>query len=248
MCELYRCGQTLAQIGSQYGLTRERVRQLISRHGLNRDRGGATIRAIAVARQRSADRREREEQRYQRWLECSKESFHDLTGMYWHWGAKEGVKNPGVAFLQQKRNAIKRGIEWHMTFPEWWRVWRESGKWELRGRGTGYCMAREGDSGPYAPGNVYICTVGQNFSDSYLIHPWHERFANTNFNRGRTADRDELGLTRFERQIYDLRIAGHTRGAIAKATGRSIGTVNWHVTDIVRRFDLPRFINRRTGA
>lgn len=67
------------------------------------------------------------------------------------------------AYTYQRRNADKRGIEWAITFREWWGIWEESGKWDSRGREKGgYVMGRHGDSGPYAIGNVSICTHSEN--------------------------------------------------------------------------------------
>lgn len=45
-------------------------------------------------------------------------------------------------------------------------MWEASGKWDERGRGAlKYAMCRIGDTGPYAPGNVYIATNTQNAID-----------------------------------------------------------------------------------
>ena len=174
MGELYRSGKTLHEIGAEYGVCRERVRQLIKSIGMNRDSGGHTLRVIENARARHTARRDRQDAKYMKVFGCSKSVFVELTGMEWR-SAAAAKKNPGVAYYNQCRKAGYRGIEWNITFPEWWRVWQESGKWERRGRGKGYCMARHGDSGPYSVENVYICTIGQNFSDSYLTRPWKDR-------------------------------------------------------------------------
>jgi len=67
------------------------------------------------------------------------------------------------AFESQRNNARKRGIGWELTFEQWWTIWRESGKWEQRGKTKGcYVMARPGDLGPYKVGNVYITTHSDN--------------------------------------------------------------------------------------
>lgn len=93
---------------------------------------------------------------------CDLAEYRALTGTEW-----DG-SNPGDAYRNQRDRARMRGIEWAITFPEWWRIWQESGKWAQRGKlGHNYVMARNGDAGPYAVGNVYICTSSQNISD------WH---------------------------------------------------------------------------
>jgi hypothetical protein len=59
--------------------------------------------------------------------------------------------------------AHARGIPFLLTFEEWCSLWEESGHWCERGRGRGkYEMARVGDRGPYAVGNIRIVTREQN--------------------------------------------------------------------------------------
>ena len=70
------------------------------------------------------------------------------------------------AFVEQRRNAKARGIEWRFNLSQWWKVWQDSGRWEQRGRGTGYVMCRKGDIGPYSPENVFIARAEKNVSDA----------------------------------------------------------------------------------
>ena len=63
------------------------------------------------------------------------------------------------AFRQSRYRAARRGIPFPMTFDQWRRIWQKSGHWHERGTGRGkYQMARIGDRGPYAVGNVKIIT------------------------------------------------------------------------------------------
>lgn len=69
-------------------------------------------------------------------------------------------------FFIQRNAAYVRQIEWKLTFEEWLQIWQESGHLEERGRGHGkYCMARFGDKGPYAVGNVKITTHEENLDE-----------------------------------------------------------------------------------
>lgn len=64
---------------------------------------------------------------------------------------------PAYKYRQQRSSAAARGVEWLITFEEWWGVWEQSGKWAQRGHRDGqYVMGRHGDAGPYAVGNVSI--------------------------------------------------------------------------------------------
>lgn len=78
----------------------------------------------------------------------------------------QGLPDPGEAYSRQKSVAKQRGIQWEITFDEWWNLW--SPYYRLRGRGTnGLCMAREGDSGAYKIGNVYLTTNLGNMKDGH---------------------------------------------------------------------------------
>lgn len=155
MAALYREGVTLSEIGSRYGLTRERVRQLMTRElGITRINGGAHVQAI-----RSAE-----------------EYFDNLDARC---RAKNGMgraeynvtrkilgangKTAREAFSMQRRNMIhNRGYEWKLTFAQWWAVWEESGKWAERGRGEGgYWLVRKNNAGAYEDGNVEVKSGGE---------------------------------------------------------------------------------------
>lgn len=172
MVSLYVSGQTLQQIGDEYGLTRERVRQLI-RPYIARDCGGSSARKMVAIRASAEKNKQVKADRIARIWNMT---LDDYLSHIDEWGTTTQRGSPMERYIRQRNSARKRGIEWRFTFPQWWAAWQESGKWAQRGRGAGYCMARHGDSGPYSPENVYICTIGENFSHSYLVHPWHERF------------------------------------------------------------------------
>lgn len=95
---------------------------------------------------------------------------------------KDKIKKTSKAFAQvwlllpegqysvQKRKAKQRGIEWKLTFEEWWDIWQSSGKWYLRGdrKGT-YCMCRNKDIGPYSKDNVRIDLFENNSKENYSL-------------------------------------------------------------------------------
>lgn len=78
------------------------------------------------------------------------------------------INTPKGIFSVQKRKAKQRGIEWKLSFNEWWKVWEESGKWNQRGV-DGYAMCRNGDSGSYSMDNVRIDTFKNNSLENYTI-------------------------------------------------------------------------------
>jgi hypothetical protein len=85
------------------------------------------------------------------------------TRQEWIAYQREWLKTPRGRYSQHKGKAVARGIEWRLTFEDWWDIWQTSGKWNLRGRyAHQYVMARYGDRGPYARDNVRICLSGEN--------------------------------------------------------------------------------------
>jgi hypothetical protein len=153
MRAMYLEGKNLNEIGVHFGVTRERVRQILTlRFGITAISGGKA----QQLRERAKADRDRRDARCQKALGCSYAVYRNLL--------KRSDK-PTYAFSEQRKNAKSRGIDWEITFYDWWKVWEQSGHWEERGRGNGYCMCRIKDSGPYAIGNVYIATGAQNGRD-----------------------------------------------------------------------------------
>src|SRR4051812_11641348 len=75
----------------------------------------------------------------------------------------DGKWTPWGKFAQHRRDSRGRGIEFKLTFEQWWKLWQDSGKWSRRGARKGqYVMARFGDVGPYSVGNVIIIESGLN--------------------------------------------------------------------------------------
>lgn len=150
MATMYRSGYTLQQIGDQFKITRERVRQLLTKyHGISAKDGGGHARG----ERNRVDRGVRKEAKCLEKWGCSTAQYRSIRGKI------------SLAFGRQKSNARTRKIEWKITLWQWWTIWQASGHWEHRGRGYGYCMCRRGDEGPYSPGNVFIATCAQNSSE-----------------------------------------------------------------------------------
>lgn len=149
----FRSGKTLAEIGTRFGISRERVSQLLEKYGIDAKTGGGAERA----RQRRANRiatRDADSMRVWGMLPSERELW------------RRTMPKPYLAYQRQKANAGKRGIPWEFTLADWWSVWEKSGKWELRGIGAGrFVMGRKGDVGPYAKDNVEIITHEQNSKD-----------------------------------------------------------------------------------
>lgn len=167
MAHQFSLGATLQEIGDEYGITRERVRQILTSIGVGRHDGGQSVKTLANLRYKNKPKPDKHFATYG----CTKAEAELLNG-----GLCVSTKRtPAHKYGNQRRNAKARGIAWEITFPEWLNVWLESGHFQERGRGVGYVMARIGDVGAYAVDNVEIITSAQNISDSYISRPWSSR-------------------------------------------------------------------------
>lgn len=160
MVLLFRDGHTLQQIGDKFGITRERVRQCVTRMGLAAECGGQAIRSLLGARDRAAAKTAATEGRERRI-----HAKYGITLAEW----REIGADARDAFQRQRYAASRRGIAWSLLLGQWWRIWQESGHWHERGRWLGqYCMARWADEGPYSTGNVYITTCSENLKHGFI--------------------------------------------------------------------------------
>jgi hypothetical protein len=152
MVSMYRQGLTLDAIGRQYGITRERVRQILKKAGVTSLDGGKHVRCEIKKANRSAA------------MEARIRAKYGVSFDEWRQLSASRITH---AYIRQRQSAAARGIEWRLTFFEWLSVWRASGKLEQRGRGKGkYCMSRIKDGGPYAIGNVHVQPCEVNSSEA----------------------------------------------------------------------------------
>lgn len=143
MAAAFVAGATLQDIADQYGITRQRVQQLIKREGIHRESGGHFSSL------------------WSRYGFASAKDFDDACRRY---------PDCVIKFRSQRQSARRRGIGFIFTLKSWLDVWGE--RWSDRGRGEGFVMCRYNDEGNYEVGNVYIATAGQNSSD-YQHRRWH---------------------------------------------------------------------------
>lgn len=79
------------------------------------------------------------------------------------------MSDPYKCFLIQRRGARQRRIAWELPYWQWLQIWEESGHLLERGTRAGqWVMGRNGDSGPYAYGNVKIIRVETNNRDAQI--------------------------------------------------------------------------------
>lgn len=178
---LYKSGKSLAEVGSQFGVSRERVRQIVSGLGVSKLEGGATIRSFTNTRDKVEALRAKDEREESHIRSLWGMSLDDYKAHIAEHGTSTKSTSPMRKYIQHRSSAKKRGIGWDFNFAQWWQVWQDSGKWSERGRGPGYhgyVMARFGDADtPYSVDTVYICTQSQNSKDSFIVSPAANRWA-----------------------------------------------------------------------
>lgn len=145
---MYLAGKTQDTIGKHFGITKMRVSQILKFWSVPRKEN------------KIKDSIEKRSNKYiKRYRYAKTAEYEELVkiGELMIQNGSNPAQTPIGAFYQHRANARYRGIEWNLTLWDWWKIWNDSGKWELRGRRHNeYQMCRCGDEGPYQKDNVYI--------------------------------------------------------------------------------------------
>ena len=150
---LYLSGVTLQAIGERYGLTRERVRQIVSRNGVCAHDGGKQV----ALSQKAALRESLADERSFRKRGCDRATYKEISQQLDRHG-----KTPQKRYFEHKNNCERMKLDWQFSFYEWWLVWEQSGMWLKRGRHCdGYVMARIDKNGPFSADNVEIISQSE---------------------------------------------------------------------------------------
>lgn len=160
---MYRDGFTLQSIGENFGVSRERIRQVLKKRSVFGQDGGAKVRGEKRRQQVVRNIAERRAATILRNWGLTPEEYEAIAVQY---GDASQKRSPFNRYRLQQRSSGRRKIKWEFTFPEWWEVWQNSGKWPMRGAGKDkFVMARLRDMGPYRSDNVEIITGSQNSRD-----------------------------------------------------------------------------------
>ncbi|WP_282460162.1 hypothetical protein, partial [Mycoplasmopsis arginini] len=99
------------------------------------------------------------------------------------YGSYKQKKSVLMGYIQQRKNAAKRNIDWNITFPDWLEIWQDSGHLENRGRGTGkYAMTRVCDIGGYTKDNVVIKSFAENAQEARDMDAIKGRWQSVEYN------------------------------------------------------------------
>lgn len=163
MASMIKEGSTLEEVGDLYGLTKERVRQIIKPLGVT-GKHGQSMRAEKNA----AKKNQRLEQ------------ARNLKAMkYWGVDHKRLMRlkkhNPAdvKGYEQQRNNSLRRGVEWRLSIDEWMDMWKRSGKKRWKGRGANkYVLTRKRGRGPFSVENCIVAKQ-QDSSRSFILNNVH---------------------------------------------------------------------------
>jgi hypothetical protein len=135
-----------------------------------------------------------------------------------------------VKFHAHKANAKGRSIPFLLSFDQWQTLWLDSGKWSQRGPRQGqYVMARNGDSGPYAVGNVRICPVEENHAERPPNSCPGER--NGGFGKNYWAQHD-ADTRDARRQAVSLKMKGRPKSSdMRSALSKTVTGRKWVIRD-----------------
>lgn len=140
-------GVTASEVARNYGISRERARQISVKYGIpTRRRPGFFDRVEDI---KKSDIRKRHF--------CKNGVDREfILSINEEYGGKVYK-----AYREQRANAKKRGVEFSLTFLEWWELFKPF--YLNRGRAKDkYVMSRYGDAGAYEKGNVFIQTLSEN--------------------------------------------------------------------------------------
>lgn len=168
--EMFRTGYTQGDLARRFKISRQRVQQVLKSRGLDKSTGGRSAqkwKRRKEAAEIALNKLHRKERKVIDLFGCSAQEAMELGWLGW---SKTDRGSPAWKYVQQKRNARYRKIDWGFTLLTWWKLWGSDGHWLKRGtRKSQYVMARFGDSGPYAPENVYLATTTDNRHESYRL-------------------------------------------------------------------------------
>jgi len=148
--------RTMQDIGDEFGISRERIRQILKDNNVSATAGGATARGKLRREREEQELADRTERRYYRTYGCDEKTVREING-----GRElSNNRSPAARYKFYKWN-LKRlqGLECAMSLPEWYSVWQKSGHYSDDSLRTQYGMVVVDKTKPVTADNVKIMKV-----------------------------------------------------------------------------------------
>lgn len=145
-------GLTMNDIAEKYDMSRERIRQIL-RDNFNLS-GKDGLARINTKKQHLAERQAADD-KFKRKHGMSKAEFKAIKIQ--HTIVKNGKEINAVyqGFLNQRANAHRSKVAFHLNFAQWWKLWNESGFFDQRGQGK-YGLVRKDSNLPFTLENTQV--------------------------------------------------------------------------------------------
>lgn len=173
----FRQGESLERVGQRFGVTRERVRQILQERGVTRDQGGEALQALRREAERKKARQQRQQARHQLlsdWcreaLGCTIEEAVRINGgkPVTNRLSSKAKGNAYNKYLGIRNQAHRKNPEKpYLSLSDWYQAWVRSGHWK-NGPTQGWCLIRVDPEGPWALNNVQVVRAGSWMSLSRL--------------------------------------------------------------------------------
>lgn len=160
----FKAGDTLETIGADYGISRERVRQILKKTGMTGKDGGNSQRLRA----RRAAKEQAREAAFLAKHGCTLAQYRGLKriGEEMIAAGHGKYETPLYAFQGSRKSVKQTGVGFNLTLWEWWQAWQQAGVWEQRGTGHGYGMTRIDKTKPYEVGNLRFETGDERMANA----------------------------------------------------------------------------------
>lgn len=151
MCNRFRSGETLEKIGQSYDLTRERIRQILSRYNLTAQDGGQHVVSLENKKKRASISRIKLDIRTQKYGvdgktykrikdEIGSKKIEHFNQLRWHVVNADG-------------KAYAKGTKWEISLEDWCDTWERAG---LEAQQEGYFFTRIDRKKGFTKDNVEI--------------------------------------------------------------------------------------------
>lgn len=140
-----RAAETQEQIANTYGVSRERIRQILAIYNITSKDSPRVVRD----RDKRAAREIARLGRFMPGCGCTMGELETIRSE-----SREAIR----VYREFRHNVVTRKLPVELTLPQWWALWKASGKWAQRGRGHGYGIGRIDPRKGFTLDNVTITT------------------------------------------------------------------------------------------